>query len=97
MGKSLHSHSAECNLLVERLCVESADSESIRVELCYFLNSRFVNYFGSQRLGQQNESLSVPAQMGRFLLQKQWKKALLLFLDPGAVFTVRNHVISHVG
>ena len=97
MGKSLHSHSAECNVLMERLCFKSANNESIRVELCLFLNSRFVNYFGSQRLGQQSESLSVPAQMGRFLLQKQWKKALLLFLDPGVVFTVRDHVISHVG
>ena len=97
MGKSLHSHSTECNVLMERLCFDSANSESLRVESCFFLNSRFVNYFGSQRLGQQNESLSVPAQIGRYLLQKQWKKALLLFLDPGVVFTVRNHVIWHVG
>ena len=57
---------------------------------------RFVNYFGTQRLGQRDESSSIPSQLGCYLLQKQWKKAVGLFLEPNAVFTVRLSLSFHV-
>ena len=55
-----------------------------------------MNYFGTQRLGQRDESSSIPSQLGCYLLQKQWKKAVGLFLEPNAVFTVRLTLSFHV-
>ena len=55
-----------------------------------------MNYFGTQRLGQRDESSSIPSQLGCYLLQKQWKKAVGLFLEPDAVFTVRLTLSFHV-
>ena len=54
-----------------------------------------MNYFGTQRLGQRDESSSIPSQLGCYLLQKQWKKAVGLFLEPNAVFTVRLTLSFH--
>lgn len=45
MGKSLHSHSTECNVLMERLCFESANSESLRVESCFFFEFQICELF----------------------------------------------------
>lgn len=54
-----------------------------------------MNYFGTQRLGQRDESSSIPSQIGCYLLQKQWGKAVRLFLEPSAVFTVRLILSIH--
>ena len=54
----------------------------------YELKNRFVNYFGSQRLGTTWSQEAGPAAVGCFIVCGEWRKAIQLLVEPGLIFTV---------
>lgn len=48
----------------------------------------FVNYFGTQRFGGENEFETVNAMVGLLLMRGDWSECVSYLLTPGKVFTV---------
>lgn len=62
-----------------------------------FVNWRFVNYFGTQRLGTTWTEELATVVVGKYLMCGDWKKAIQLLLRPGYMFTVRVFAICWIG